>query len=126
MKIIQEKESDISVVDDGSDLVFGFRQFSKSGCYTILKDKLDCIDEVHIGMYYYIHGGCDFEFKVEWILLGDQVAAHVSLYDDCWKHMDQIAPILDMLKTFEGKIPTPNNFVEKLCALGLNDLSRSL
>lgn len=126
MKVVKEKNGDISVVDDGNPLVFGFRQFSKTRYYDVLKDQFDCIDQMHIGMYYYLDGGCDYEFKVEWILQGNNVAAYVRLFDDCWKYMDDILPIMTMLKSFDGKVPTPNEFKEKLLSLGLSDLSMAM
>jgi hypothetical protein len=31
-----------------------------------------------------------------------------------------------MLKSFDGKVPTPNEFKDKLLALGLSDLSMAI
>lgn len=126
MKVVKEKNGDVSVIDDGNDLVFGFNQFSKNHYYDILKDKFDYIDNIHIGNYHYLDGGCQYEFRVEWKLLGKDVVAFVQLFDDAWKFMDQILPVIDMLKSFDGRTPTPNEFADKLIALGLVDLSKSV
>lgn len=125
MKVIKEKNGDITVVDDGNSLVFGFNQFTKSNYYDVLKDQFECIDCIHIGNYYYLEGGCEYEFRVEWVLLGSNVAVYIKMFDDCWKFMDQINPVFDMLKSFDGKVPTPNEFASKLLEMGLCDLSRS-
>lgn len=125
MKTVIEKNGDITIVNDGCDLVLGFNQFSQSQYYDVLKDKFDYIDCIHIGNYHYLDRGCQYEFSITWSFLGDTVVASVKIFDDCWKYMDQILPVMDMLKTFDGKVPTPNEVVEKLVTLGFVNLSRS-
>jgi len=119
---VQEKTDVVSSVKVGTDWNFGFNQFSKNHYYQNIKDKFDFIDTIHIGNYH-TEGGCQYEFRVEWKLLSNDVGAFIQLFDDAWQFMDQILPVIDMLKSFNGRTPTPNEFAAKLIEMGLKDLS---
>lgn len=122
MTHIPEQNDTTPVIKVGDGYVFGFNQFTKNHYYHVLKDQFNYIDNIHIGNYHE-DGGCQYEFRVEWKLLGKDVVAFVQLFDDAWKFMDQILPVMDMLKSFNGRTPTPNEFATKLIEIGLTDLS---
>lgn len=102
--------------------VKGFYQFSKSSYYEALKNNMDYIEQFNIGLYY-PSGGCVCEFSVTWVMLGEQVVANLSMYDDAWEHIDEFKDLLLALKEI-GNHAQPTDIISKLIELGYENQTK--
>lgn len=97
----------------------GFNWLSKSYYF---KPTIDEADGFYIGLYY-DEGGCDYEFSVEYKVLGD-LCCCVRVYNDAFKAFEGFKEFFEAIELRSNVKTSPDDLYEILIGLGYKDFTR--
>lgn len=109
------------------ETISGFYTLSQSWYVDACK-KDNIAEEIMVGSYC-PDGGCEFEFKFAWHILGDRnsidyPAMRIDVFEDSFIAFRKFALLFSRLSKLNNKEPQPKEIIDLLTKLGFKDLTK--
>lgn len=105
-------------------LTRGFSQLSRAWYAEANLKGMDYKDEVCFGLYY-PDGSTEGEMVVQWIELGNKIVPKWTIFSDAWKVLSSFHDLIDLLREYDSKDLTPEQFCKCLLECGFVDQTKT-
>lgn len=83
------------------------------------------VDEVRIGVdWVEPDNGCEYEFLIVWIELQGQAVPKLTMFDDSWKAIREMADVMAWIADHHEVGVTPEEVCEALLGMGFTDATK--